>query len=109
MGYTSFSENKVSRNLVLEYVIYNIMKYRESRFLEVSTARQLRVRRCSDCESLADKYECSDCAQPPPFPTFHPLLTNSALSTPIVHVFHLADGEQAAEHAGQGVWHDDGV
>ena len=43
MGYTSFSENKVSRNLVLEYVIYNIMKYRESRFLEVSTARQVLI------------------------------------------------------------------
>ena len=35
MGYTSFSENKVSKNLVMEYVIYIILKYREPRFLEV--------------------------------------------------------------------------
>ncbi len=36
MGYTSYSENRISKQLVAEYIIYIIMKYREPRFLEVS-------------------------------------------------------------------------
>ena len=35
MGYTSYSENTISKQLVAEYFIYIIMKYREPRFLEV--------------------------------------------------------------------------
>lgn len=35
MGYTSFSENKISRQLVSEYFLYIILKYREPRFQEV--------------------------------------------------------------------------
>ena len=44
MGYTSFSENKISKNLVLEYIVYNIMKYRENRFLEVMIVTELYTR-----------------------------------------------------------------
>ena len=32
MGYTSFSENKISKNLLAEYYLYIILKYREPRF-----------------------------------------------------------------------------
>lgn len=35
MGYTSFSENKISKELVSEYFLYIILKYREPRFLEM--------------------------------------------------------------------------
>ena len=35
MGYTSFSENKISQQLVSEYFLYIILKYREPRFQEV--------------------------------------------------------------------------
>lgn len=35
MGYTSFSENKISRQLVSEYFLYIILKYREPRFQEI--------------------------------------------------------------------------
>ena len=42
MGYTSFSENKISKELVSEYFLYIILKYREPRFSrngsEASTA-----------------------------------------------------------------------
>ncbi|CAH1784655.1 unnamed protein product [Owenia fusiformis] len=34
MGYTSFSENKISKQLVCEYIMYIVLKYREPRFLE---------------------------------------------------------------------------
>ena len=37
MGYTSFSENTISKQLVAEYFVYIITKYREPRFLEVCT------------------------------------------------------------------------
>ncbi|KAJ8025509.1 hypothetical protein HOLleu_33087 [Holothuria leucospilota] len=35
LGYTSFSENKVSKALVYEYFMYIILKYREPRFQDV--------------------------------------------------------------------------
>ena len=35
MGYTSFSENKISKELVSEYFLYIILKYREPRFQEM--------------------------------------------------------------------------
>ncbi|XP_071503416.1 uncharacterized protein [Diadema antillarum] len=35
LGYTSFSENKVSKALVFEYFMYIILKYREPRFQDV--------------------------------------------------------------------------
>ncbi|XP_064630986.1 uncharacterized protein LOC135489527 isoform X2 [Lineus longissimus] len=34
MGFVSFSENKVSAELVYEYILYIILKYREPRFLD---------------------------------------------------------------------------
>ena len=37
MNYTSFSENTISKTLVAEFIVYNIMKYREPRFIEVSS------------------------------------------------------------------------
>ena len=44
MGYTSFSENKISATLVSEYIVYIIMKYREPRFLEViSYAERIKI------------------------------------------------------------------
>ena len=36
IGYTSFSENRVSKQLVVNYIIHTIIKYREPRFLEVT-------------------------------------------------------------------------
>ena len=35
MGYTSFSENKISKDLVAEYYLYIILKYREPRFQDM--------------------------------------------------------------------------
>ena len=35
MGYTSFSENKVSSGLVFQYLLYVIINGREPRFMEV--------------------------------------------------------------------------
>ncbi|XP_068687187.1 centromere-associated protein E-like [Montipora foliosa] len=35
MGYTSFSENKISKDLVSQYFVYIILKYREPRFQEI--------------------------------------------------------------------------
>ncbi|XP_078379085.1 uncharacterized protein LOC144662198 [Oculina patagonica] len=35
MGYTSFGENKISKELVSEYFLYIILKYREPRFQEM--------------------------------------------------------------------------
>ncbi|EDO46114.1 predicted protein [Nematostella vectensis] len=35
MGYTSFSENKISNQLVSEYLLYIILKYREPRFQDM--------------------------------------------------------------------------
>ena len=42
MGYTSFSENKISKELVSEYFLYIILKYREPRFqdMEVKLLQQ---------------------------------------------------------------------
>ncbi|XP_038070672.1 citron Rho-interacting kinase-like [Patiria miniata] len=37
LGYTSFSENKVSKALVYEYLMYIILKYREPRFQEIES------------------------------------------------------------------------
>jgi hypothetical protein len=37
LGYTSFSENKVSKALVCEYIMYIILKYREPRFQEIES------------------------------------------------------------------------
>lgn len=35
MGYTSFSENKISKDLVSQYFLYIMLKYREPRFQEI--------------------------------------------------------------------------
>lgn len=35
IGYISFSENKISKGMALEYMLYILLKYREPRFLEV--------------------------------------------------------------------------
>ncbi|XP_022086611.1 uncharacterized protein LOC110977099 isoform X2 [Acanthaster planci] len=37
LGYTSFSENKVSKALVCEYLMYIILKYREPRFQDIES------------------------------------------------------------------------
>ena len=41
MGYTSFSENKVSPFLVFDYLLYMVLNGKEPRFLEVSDHQHL--------------------------------------------------------------------
>lgn len=42
LGYTSFSENKISKTLVFEYFMYIILKYREPQFQDVESKLLLR-------------------------------------------------------------------
>ncbi|ELU04076.1 hypothetical protein CAPTEDRAFT_225603 [Capitella teleta] len=62
MGYTSFSENRISKNLVMEYVIHTIMKYREPRFLEMENKLLMTPGKEFNCMTETEFVESSDTA-----------------------------------------------
>eukprot|EP00057_Strongylocentrotus_purpuratus_P010139 XP_011664613.1 PREDICTED: uncharacterized protein LOC764539 [Strongylocentrotus purpuratus] len=64
LGYTSFSENKVTKTLIFEYFMYIILKYREPRFQDVEMKMAQRPGREFGVMSEREFNEAADALAP---------------------------------------------
>nr|XP_054766729.1 uncharacterized protein LOC129273690 [Lytechinus pictus] len=64
LGYTSFSENKVTKTLIFEYFMYVILKYREPRFQDVEMKMAQRPGREFGVMSEREFNEAADALAP---------------------------------------------